>query len=77
MKLHHKHLRHFFQQPQDGVGLVRREMLRVGSAGLFGLSLPHLIAAEAQKVASVKAKNFILPATAPDTSAGDTTANII
>jgi len=60
MNLHHKHLRHFFRQPQDGVGLVRREMLRVGSAGLFGLSLPHLIAAEAQKVASVKAKNFIL-----------------
>ena len=60
MNLHHKHLRHFFRQPQDGVGLVRREMLRVGSAGLFGLSLPHLIAAEAQKIASVKAKNFIL-----------------
>ncbi len=53
-------LRHFFRQPHDGGGLVRREILRVGSAGLLGLTLPNLIAAEAQKSSTVKAKNLIL-----------------
>ena len=56
----YKNLRHFFRQPGDGVGLVRREMLRVGSAGLLGLGLPQLLQAEAGRKAKPKAKNLIL-----------------
>src|SRR5438552_14318559 len=32
-------------------GLTRRELLRVGGAGLFGLSLPRVLAAEAARPA--------------------------
>jgi hypothetical protein len=59
---------YFFRQPQDSVGLVRRELLRVGSAGLLGLSLPDLLAASevGRKTTAIsegiqpRAKNLIL-----------------
>lgn len=50
----------FLRQPNDAVGLVRREMLRVGSAGLLSLTLPQLIGASEQSGQRPKAKNLIL-----------------
>lgn len=60
--------RFFYRPPNDNVGLVRRELLRVGSAGLLGVSLPALLAAESLKntktekkfVSQKKARNLIL-----------------
>lgn len=53
-------LRPFFHQPLDGVRLVRREMLRVGAAGLVGLSLPQLLGAQNLLKKTARAKNLIL-----------------
>ena len=53
-------VRPFFRQPTDGVGLVRREMLRVGAAGLVGLNLADILKAEsAALMAKRQAKNLI------------------
>ncbi len=67
-RLRQPQTRMFFRQPTDGVGLVRREMLRVGSAGLLGLALPDLLRAtsaatqrpDSKAIAAPKARNLIL-----------------
>ncbi|MBI1322362.1 DUF1501 domain-containing protein [bacterium] len=64
----HSAARIIYRQPADGVGLVRREMLRVGSAGLVGLALPDLLRASdassgkfvPNSVATRKARNLIV-----------------
>ncbi len=60
MSLNRRHLQYFHRQPEDGVGLVRREILRVGAAGLVGLDLPQLLKAADKAQPRARAKNLIL-----------------
>jgi len=60
MSFNRKDLQFFHRQPRDGVGLVRREILRVGAAGLVGLDLPQLLKAADKAQPRAKAKNLIL-----------------
>lgn len=60
MNKHGNGLRLLHSQPDDGVGLVRRELLRVGSAGLVGLGLPDLLRAADKPQPKGKARNLIL-----------------
>jgi hypothetical protein len=50
----------FLWQPSDSSGLIRREVLRVGSAGLVGLNLKQLLAADQSSSIHARAKNLIL-----------------
>src|SRR5438132_5996225 len=44
------------RHPTDCEGFHRRDFLKIGAAGLFGLSLPQLLRLEAQAAAAAEAK---------------------